>query len=296
MFRHIVKSVKSLAWSSLPKLPDPLFLYVRHCMTFRRITNPWQPRSFNEHMLRLMNGDRDARRRIFADKLETRNYVEERIGKGYLPELYLETCTPELISFDSLPDRFVIKGTHGSNMNHIVLDKSKLDIALLRQEIHRWMTTDYGHDKHEYVYKGLPRRVLAEQLLEFGPGKLCYDYKLFCFDGVTKLIHVIVDRSTTDQFARTHAFFDENWTPVSMSWGAALTDQPIERPICLDEMKDLAMELAKDFDFLRVDFYVLNGRPIVGELTNFSDGGNARIDPIERDYWLGNFFQPRRRS
>jgi hypothetical protein len=279
-----------MAWALLPRLPDPLFLYVRHCMTFKRIANPWRPRCFNEHMLRLMNGPRDDRRRIFADKLETRVYVENLIGKGYLPELYLETDRPQHIDFDALPDRFVIKGTHGSNMNNIVLDKSKLDLATLREQIKAWMTTDYGHDKHEYVYQGLARRVLAEQLLEFGEGKLCYDYKFFCFNGVTKMIHVIVDRSTTDQFARTHAFFDPDWQPIDMRWGAELTEQIVERPECLEEMKGLALKLAADFDFLRVDFYVLNGRPIVGELTNFSDGGNARIEPVERDYWLGSFF------
>lgn len=286
----IAKKLKQAVWSILPRLPDPLFLYVRHCLTFKRLANPWRPKRFNEHMLRLMNGRRDNRRRVFADKLATRDYVESRIGTGYLPELYLESDDPSRINFDALPQQFVIKGAHGSNMNQIVLDKSKLDTDALRRRMAEWMATDYGRDKHEYVYQGLPRRILAERLLEFGPGKLCYDYKFFCFRGVTQMIHVIVDRSTTDQFARTHAFFDPDWQPIDMTWGADLTTQVIERPACFDEMKDLAHKLSHDFDFLRVDFYVLEGRPIVGELTNFSDGGNARIHPPERDLWLGAFF------
>ena len=32
-------------------------------------------------------------------------------------------------------------------------------------------------------------------------------------------------------------------------------------------MKDLAAKLSEDFPFVRVDFYVENGRPIFGELT-----------------------------
>jgi hypothetical protein len=49
------------------------------------------------------------------------------------------------------------------------------------------------------------------------------------------------------------------------------TDTPILKPECLDEMLTLAAKLSAPFPQLRADFYVVNGKPVIGEMT-FSQG------------------------
>jgi TupA-like ATPgrasp len=277
-------------------LPDPVFLYLRNCMTFRKVTNPWRPRSFNDHILRLMIGPRDARRRVFGDKLATRDYIAARFGSGYLTDLYMEADDSEKIEFAALPNRFVLKANHGSGMNEIVFDKAKLDIERLKVTMRGWMATDYGKEHREWVYKNLRPRIFAEELLESAPGKVSYDYKMFCFHGRVRLIQVVLDRfSPTVHFPRTHAFYDPDWRRLNMSWGVP-QGRDVAKPPVLAKMMEVACKVSAGLNFLRVDLYVLGDRIVIGELTNFPDAGNSRIEPMSRDYWLGSFFDARLES
>lgn len=53
-------------------------------------------------------------------------------------------------------------------------------------------------------------------------------------------------------------------------------------------MKKLAAILAKDFPFVRVDFYEHNKRIYFGELTFFPSNGTKPFHPVEWDYKIGN--------
>jgi hypothetical protein len=48
-------------------------------------------------------------------------------------------------------------------------------------------------------------------------------------------------------------------------------DKPISKPKCLKTMLEIAATLSSPFPQLRVDFYVVNGKPVIGEMT-FSQG------------------------
>ena len=52
-------------------------------------------------------------------------------------------------------------------------------------------------------------------------------------------------------------------------------------------MVEIAEFLAKDFPFVRVDFYDVAGRIYVGEMTFTSGGGFSNFEPVEIDYKLG---------
>ena len=62
-----------------------------------------------------------------ADKLLLHEYCKEMLGVDLcVPVIKVYNNTSE-INWDELPDKFVIKCNHGSGMNIIVKDKSKLD-------------------------------------------------------------------------------------------------------------------------------------------------------------------------
>ena len=46
-----------------------------------------------------------------------------------------------------------------------------------------------------------------------------------------------------------------------------MRQEPIPMPACKDEMLAIASRLAQPFPEVRVDFYVVGGKPVIGELT-----------------------------
>ena len=81
-----------------------------------------------------------------ADKLLLHEYCKEKLGVDLcVPVIKVYNNTSE-INWDELPDKFVIKCNHGSGMNIIVKDKSKLD--RLSEEL-----PDFGAEVAKGFYK-----------------------------------------------------------------------------------------------------------------------------------------------
>ena len=59
------------------------------------------------------------------------------------------------------------------------------------------------------------------------------------------------------------------------------------KPECLEEMKELARKLAEGFPFVRVDFYQVNGKVYLGEMT-FTPGMFLAFSSKEWDRKLGD--------
>lgn len=61
-------------------------------------------------------------------------------------------------------------------------------------------------------------------------------------------------------------------------------------PSNIDDIVGLAQQLAKPFDFVRVDFYIAKQGIFFSALTFHSGGGIRPIEPMEYDYKLGSYF------
>ena len=55
-------------------------------------------------------------------------------------------------------------------------------------------------------------------------------------------------------------------------------------------MIDRADKISADFDYVRVDFYNINGEVFFGEMTFTPAAGTARFYPRESDYAWGALF------
>lgn len=111
------------------------------------------------------------------------------------------------------------------------------------------------------------------------------DYKFFCFNGIPKLMYISKDRSdvpTTD-------FFDINFKRLNMHMKDPNSSKKIEKPICFEEMKKCAAILSKGIPNIRVDFYVINNKPYIGELTFYHMSGFTHIYPKNWELTLGNW-------
>ena len=63
------------------------------------------------------------------------------------------------------------------------------------------------------------------------------------------------------------------------------------RPAGYDRMLEIAAALGKEFDFVRVDLYDVDGHVYFGELTHYPGGGLVRIRPRAFDRALGDLWR-----
>jgi len=211
-----------------------------------------------------------------VDKYEVREYVKERIGAKYLNELYQVCDHFNEIDFDSLPERFIVKGTHGSNMHMIVKEKGKLNRRKLKFDINKWKRINlYYTTGQEWAYKNVKPRIIVEKFLEDDQSELL-DYKLFCFNGEVKFIQV----HKWYDGDKSIAHFDLNWNKMEVT-SQEMKDfkGEIEKPKYLSKMIELASKLAVNLPFVRVDLYDVNTSIVFGELTFYPSDARKNFFP-----------------
>ncbi|MCA1010723.1 ATP-grasp fold amidoligase family protein [Halobacillus halophilus] len=224
-----------------------------------------------------------------ADKYEVRKFVEEKIGKQYLNELYAVYDSVDQIEINKLPKSFVLKGTHGSGFNLICKNKDEINWKKSFKRMRKWMNKNYYWFNREWVYKDIKPRIICEKYLEEVDSNQLKDYKFFCFNGEPKLIQVDFDRYSNHK----RNIYDLNWnlTDIEIVYPRD-ESQYIERPYNLELMIELSKTLSRDFPHVRVDFYVLNNNEIYfGELTFFHEAGVGRFNPPSSEEIMGNWLE-----
>ncbi|MGN0515892.1 ATP-grasp fold amidoligase family protein [Eubacterium sp.] len=223
-----------------------------------------------------------------ADKLAVREYVKDCGYEELLNDLLGCYDNPNDIDIASLPNRFVIKASHGSGFNVIVKDKSQLNWKQTRLMLKSWMHQNIAWSGREWVYKDMPRHIIVEKYLEDETGEL-RDYKFFCFNGEPRFMQLELGRYTNHN---TRNFYDMDWN--LMPFGKSIPHNPtvvVPKPYMFDEMKRIAKVLCKPFQFVRVDLYQVGGRIYFGELTFFPAGGAPDFIPTEYDKIVGDMWK-----
>lgn len=244
------------------------------------------PTTFNEHILSRILSRKDSRlRSLVCDKIAVRDHVKKLVGPSHLTEIYNIWDGTGPLPFENLPDQFVAKPSHASGEVLIVRDKSKMDKEQLLATCRDWLKIDYTKAAREYIYKNVPRQIMFEELLiDPQTGKIPYDYKIYVFNGVPRVINLHINRF--DDYGVV--YFDRNWTHLpgrlhDHNYGASMPP-----PKNLQLMLELSSKLSAGLDFIRVDLYDLGDRVVFGELTNFPEGGNQH-QTDEFDAYLGHF-------
>ena len=211
-----------------------------------------------------------------VDKYAVRTYVKEKIGATYLIELYQLCNNYNEIEFDKLPDNFVIKGTHGSNMHEIVKDKSKLNKIKLRYNIWNWKRQNlYYKSGQEWAYKNVKPRIVIEKYME-DKNRDLLDFKFFSFNGLVKFVQV----HKYFEGDKCLAHYDLKWNRLNVT-SQKMTDYPgnIEQPKNLSKMVELASILSNELPFVRVDLYNVDGEIYFGELTFYPSDARKNFFP-----------------
>lgn len=208
---------------------------------------------------------------ICTDKYAVRDYVKSKGLEEILIPVYgtAYTCFED-INLSVLPNKFVIKATHGCKMNYIVRDKACFEPEKCKKEIERWMNTTYGTYSMEPHYISIPHRFYIEQYLN--QVNELIDYKFHCLNGEPCFVLTCSDRHTNGDAAMqvTLGLYDMKWNPIPEIIPSRL-EKPgtskIPKPRNFDKMTQIAKILSKEFKFVRVDLYECDNKVYFGELT-----------------------------
>lgn len=253
---------------------------------YQQFLQTWErrgPQTLNEKIQYKMMHDRRPVVRIYSDKVAVRDYISQRLPGLRQPRLLGVYRRSSEVAANVPPGPWVMKGSHAAGMVLICKPGETIPPETIARTAASWLATDYATRHWEWQYHRLPRRVLFEEYLGT-PAEPPADYKFFTIHERVRLI--TVDRG---RFGRhTRDLFRPDWTHLPTRKGKTPNSVvPPERPAQLGEMIQVAEQLARGHDFLRVDLYVVDGRIYFGELTHAPAAGTTPFEDQALDLELG---------
>ena len=269
---------------------DELYLKIIYFLTFGKWLDLKHPESlltFNEKIQWLKLHNDTALFTKMVDKYEVREIIHEKLGDGYMFPLLGVWDSFDEIDFSSLPEQFVLKPTHDSGSIVFCRNRKTFDKDAARRKLSRALKRNYYWQGREMPYKNVKPRLIAEPLMTDNDEKSdLKDYKIFCFNGIVKMIQVDYDRFTNHH----RNLYTPDWKLIDAF--ILYPNDPkhdIPAPEVLPQMLDIASRLSRGFPFVRIDLYVIKDKIYFGEFTFHHGGGLERIRPREFNRTMGNW-------
>lgn len=255
------------------------------CETGKKL-NLKSPVAFNEKLQWLKLYDKRPEYSKYVDKYEVRDYIRNTIGEQYLIPLIGVYDKASDIPWDMLPDKFVLKCTHGSHSNIICTDKKKLNIKESTEILDKWMNKSWYWFGREWPYKKLKPRILCEEFISENDNAP-EDYKVMCFHGKAKLVQFHKNRFREN---RELDFYDINWGKKSISFVSLPNSKTaIPKPVNFDQMIIMSEILSKDKYYVRIDWYIVRSKLYFGEITLYDASGFHSLDKYDDDLMMGSW-------
>lgn len=255
---------------------------------FKKKPNIKQPKNLIEKIYWMQLHCDTSEWTLCADKYRMREYVKDCGYEEYLPKLYGVWEDPNEIAWDKLPTQFVIKANNGCSTVLIVEDKNLLDERKLKREFRRWLSIPYGYRAYQPHYLSIRPCILAEELLSQDKSLTALsssivDFKVWCFNGKAESILITYNRSKTHHDVD---LYDIKWNRLKDCLSKQINNVNVfPKPECLDLMLSIASKLSTGHPQMRVDFYIVNNKPVIGELTMTAGYGTFTEEYYD---YLGN--------
>lgn len=256
-------STRNLKHNILYLLPHKIthsFIYFRQ----KKIKINWKnPTLYDEKIQWLMVYMYDSTYGKYADKYQVREYVREcGLGKLLIPLIDVYDDAQD-IDYDRLPDKFILKATHGSGKEfyEICTKKENLDIAVVNKKMNMALKEEFCKYNIEYQYEKIKPQIVCEELLEDNEMQRLDDYKVVCANGKAVAILVCTNRD------RGRDYYSLDWKQLDYVKEQYRSNCIKKRPQCLEEMIKAAEILATPFPLARIDFYVVHNKLYFGEIT-----------------------------
>jgi hypothetical protein len=178
----------------------------------------------------------------YVDKLSAKKIASD-YGVQVAPLIRILE-SPDDITKDDLKTGWILKASHGSGWN-IILNED-LDIKKIKQTLHSWNKTFDANNERQY--KSILPRFFIEEIIT--------DKYLKQSGSFSYLIRCIYGNPIPNIRVRT---FDGKVNSYDLNWKQIDPPQiPIQigKPKRLNEMIELAKKMSKQFEFVRMDFYI----------------------------------------
>lgn len=280
MIKRLARRIYSKCQSYLP---DEIVVRLGHRQAIGVLPNIKCPQTLNEKIAWRKLHQRDPRLVLYSDKVSVKNEVAKLIGDAHIIKTIWTGENPEDIPFDDLRPPYVVKVNHSSGGNVFVRSDDDCDRSMIVTEMRRQLSHPHGLSTREWAYSLIPRRVLVEPMLLTADSDVPEDYKFFVYGGRAEFILVDLDRF----ILHTRALYDRDWRELEGTYQYPAAPRRVPRPQNLSSMIEIAEKIGKAFDFVRVDFYSLDGNIYFGETTFYPTGGLGKFTPHELDYRFG---------
>jgi len=251
------------------------------------------PKTFNEKLQWLKLYDRKPEYISLVDKYEFKQYIKEILGEEYIIPTIGVWDLVEEIDWDGLPDQFVIKCTHDSGSVMICRDKKNFNIVNAKEKLCLFMKRMFFWSWREWPYKAVKPRIIAEKYMQDAENKELRDYKFYCFNGKPRFLYVSEGLENFETARISYIKVEEGkweFAPFRRTDFGEFKELP-ERPNTYIQMVEIVEKLSKNYSFVRVDLYEINGRIYVSEMTFTPGAGFTKIVPEEWDEILGSYIQ-----
>lgn len=265
-------------------MPDIMYLTLVYQGEMGKKLNVRKPETFNEKLQWIKLYDRKPEYITYADKYAVREHIKNTIGEEFLIPLIDVYNSVDEINWDKLPNKFVLKCTHGSGCNIICTDKDALDIEAAKRKLRKWMKYNYFWPGREWPYKDIKPRITCEIFIS-ETDNTPDDYKVLCFNGKAKLVEVHIDRYGNHM----QDFYDLQWHKTNISQDDTTSHQIYKKPKQFEKMIALSEQLSSDIPHVRIDWFIVKDKLYFGEITFFDGNGFATFDDEKDDYLLGSW-------
>ena len=240
-----------------------------------------QPQRFTEWVQWRKLNDRDGALAQLTDKSFAKRTAAELLDPSFIiPTLWRGRVLPEL---PPAPLPLIVKANHGCNQ--FVVVHTPDDWRRARRISPRWLSASYGRWLDEWHYGAARRDIIVEPFVGQAD-QLPLDYKIYVFGGRAEIVQVHHGRGKHHRWSQ----WSRDWRPLSAN------ARNVDAPRSLEQMLDAAEQLAGHRDFLRVDFYEIDGEPKFGEYCLFPGSGLDPFDPVCLDERLGALWAAQRPS
>jgi len=225
-----------------------------------------RPATYNEKIQWLKLYDENPVMIRCGDKYTVRQYVEEKGCPELLNELYGVYTHVDEIDFNALPEKFVLKITNACGYN-IICDKRCFDKKKIRAQLKKWQKKQFGLATAEPHYSRMQPRIICERFLVDSVSGTLNDYRVHCLRGVP--VYIAATRQRQSGPYRTLRF-DFEKTVINLP-GETGQDQGLMEMIPGNEMfaklHTYAKILSEGIKLVRIDFYIVDNRVYLGEMT-----------------------------
>lgn len=168
---------------------------------------------------------------------------------------------------------YIIKCNHGSGWNNIVTTETDT----IHAKIDNWLTLNYAYIcGYEAQYEHIAPGYIVQPLLCDKP----IDYSFWCKNG--DIVAISMTKKLGKNLEQYLAFVDEQGKPLDWYIGAKpeMSDLTKSFRTKLDILKPYVIELAKQFELVRIDMYCVNDKAYFGETTFTPCGGNLQVSYV----------------